>query len=56
MVGGDLHRERKWGAGVNERALTMDGCVWGGGRKEGETNDPENDRIKRWRRRDRLKY
>ena len=26
----------------------MNGYVWGGGRKEGETNDPENGRRNRW--------
>ena len=31
------------------------GCGWGGGRKEGQTNDPENNRGKRWGRSDRLK-
>ena len=55
QVGGALHRKRRWGAGVNERALKMNGCRWGGGRKEGETNGPEIDRRKRWGIRDRLK-
>ena len=32
----------------NERASTMNGYGWGGGRRQGETNDPENDRRKRW--------
>ena len=39
-----LHRERRCGAGVNERSLTMKVCGWGGGRKEGGKNNPENDR------------
>ena len=34
-VGGNLHRERRWGAGVKDSALTRKGCGWGGGRKEG---------------------
>ena len=55
-VGKYSHRKRRWGAGVNERAMTTNGCGWGGGKKKGEINYPENDRIKRWRRRDRLKY
>ena len=55
QVGGASHWERRWGAGVNERDLTISSCGWGGSRKEGETNDPENDRRKRWGRRARLK-
>ena len=49
------HWERRWGAGVNDRSLTMDVCGWGGDSKEGETNHSENDIRKRWGRRDRLK-
>ena len=45
-VGGNLHWERRWGAGVNKRALTMNGCGWGGGRKEGKKNDPELIEVK----------
>ena len=26
QVGGASHQERRWGAGANERALTMNGC------------------------------
>ena len=55
QVGGVLHRDRRWGAGENERDLTMNGYIWGGGRREGETNDIDNDRQKSWGRRDRLK-
>ena len=33
----------------------MNGCGWGGGRKEGETNNPENGRQKMWGIRARLK-
>ena len=35
QVGGALHQERRWGAGANERALKMNSCGRGGGRKEG---------------------
>ena len=33
----------------------MNGCGWGGGSKERETNYPENDRRERWGRRARVK-
>ena len=55
QVGGALHRDRRWIAGVNERALMMNGCGRGGSRKEGETNNSEKYRRKRWGRRARLK-
>ena len=32
----------------NERTLTINRYGWGGGRKEGETNNSENGKIKRW--------
>ena len=35
----------------NERDPKKNGYGWGGGRKEGETNDPENGRRKMWVRR-----
>ena len=53
-VGGASHQEKRWGAGVNKRDLTMNGCVWGGGRKEGEIKVTENYRRERWGRRDRF--
>ena len=46
------------GGGVRvkiERASKRNGYGWGGGRKEGEKNDPENGRRKRWGGRARLK-
>ena len=39
----------------NERYLRMNVFIWRGGRKEGETNGPENGRRKRWGERARLK-
>ena len=33
QVGRASHRERRWGAGVNERALTMNSCRWGMGKR-----------------------
>ena len=35
----------------NERDSTRNGCGGGGGRKDGEMNDTENGRRKRWGRR-----
>ena len=39
QVGGALHQETRWVAGVNKIYMMMNGCVWGEGRKEGETNN-----------------
>ena len=50
QVGGASHRERRWEAGLNKRSLTMNVCGWGGGSKEGETNNPVNNRRERWGR------
>ena len=43
-MGGTLNWERRRGAGVNKRVLTMNGYRWVGSRKDEETNNPENDR------------
>ena len=37
---GASQRERRWEEDVNERALKMNGCGWGGGVKKRETKDP----------------
>ena len=51
-----LHTGRGGGERVkDEMVLMMNGYGWGGGRKEEETNDPENGRRKKWGRRDKLK-
>ena len=55
QVGGALHQKMRLVGGEIERVSKMNGYGWGGGRKEGEKNDPENGRRKMWGKRARLK-
>ena len=48
QVGSASHRERRWGASANKEGFKEWHLWMRGGRKEGEKNDPENGRRKRW--------